>query len=87
MMSADWAYTKGSPFGSAAFTAASTAERCLSPPCRVSALIMSLLQQARSLFVRAGVKSMIDWPLASSWSWNSVVACPDVIPTSVTRAR
>ena len=48
---------------------------------------MSLLQQARSLFVRAGVKSMIAWPLASSWSWNKVVACPELIPTSLTRAR
>ena len=69
------------------FTAASTAERWRSPPCSVSALTMSLLQQARSLFVRAGAKSMIDWPLALSWSWNSVVACPPTIPTSFSIAR
>ena len=68
-------------------TSASTAERWLSPPCSVSALSMSLLQQARSLFVSAGVNSMIDWPLALSWSWNSVVACPPAIPTSFTIAR
>ena len=37
--------------------------------------------------MRAGAKSMIDWPLASSWSWNSVVACPPSIPTIFNVAR
>ena len=48
---------------------------------------MVLLQQASSLSVSAGVNNMMDWPCASSWSWNRLVACAPAMPTSFTLAR
>ena len=50
-------------------------------------LSMSLLQHARSLWVKAGVKSSIWSVLALSWSWKRLSTSAAPTPTSFIRIR